>query len=155
MLSKKNITRLLDQSRRRAVISGVPAEKRRSLKSAEYARYVVDGQIMHRDPELENDRKSSYGFSPINFLCAVTADGNVKNRMFEFNIVNHFLKLKEGENACEVVEAILLMWKAEDRSISNFDPDVIDRYLLEVEKQYVAENAAENAIEKNAVEENA
>jgi len=136
------------------VISGVSAEKRRILKSAEYARYVVDGQILHRDPELENDRKSSYGFSPINFLCAVTADGNVKSRIFEFNTVNHFLHLKEGENACEVVEAILLMWKAEDRTISNFDPDVIDRYLLTVEKRYAAEKR-KNAAEENPAEKNA
>ena len=108
--------------------------------SAEYARYVVDEQILHRDTTLENDKDSSYGFSPINFLCAVTADGTVKSRMFEFNIVNHFLHLKEGENACEVVEAILLMWKAEDKTISNFNPDIIDRYLSEVEKSYVKEN---------------
>ena len=64
----------------------------------------------------------------------------MKTRIFEFNIVNHFLHLKEGENACEVVEAILLMWKAEDKTISNFDPDVIDRYLSEVEKSYAKEN---------------
>ena len=137
MLNRKNITRLLDRKNRQAVISKVSPEKRRRLKSAEYARYVVDGQILHRDETLENDRKSSYGFSPINFLCAVADDGTIKNRLFEFNTVNHFLHLKEGENACEVVEAILLMWKAEDRTISNFDPDVIDLYLVDVEKSCV------------------
>jgi hypothetical protein len=137
MLNRKNITRLLDRKNRQAVISKVSPEKRRRLKSAEYARYVVDGQILHRDETLENDRKSSYGFSPINFLCAVAGDGTIKNRLFEFNTVNHFLHLKEGENACEVVEAILLMWKDEDRSISNFDPDVIDLYLVDVEKSCV------------------
>ena len=115
MLSKKNITRLLYPAKRRAEIEKCHPAKRRALMSAEYARYVVDGQILHRDASLENDKNSSYGFSPINFLCAVTKDGTVKSRIFEFNIVNHFLHLKEGENACEVVEAILLMWKAEDR----------------------------------------
>ena len=140
MLSKKNITRLLNPSRRRAEILKYSPERRKALKSAEYARYVVDGQILHRDISLENNKNSSYGFSPINFLCAVTADGTVKSRMFEFNIINHFLHLKEGENACEVVEAILLMWKAEDKTISSFNLDVIDRYLSEVEKTYAKEN---------------
>lgn len=146
MLSKKNITRLLNPARRRAEIAKCPPARRKALMSAEYARYVVDGQILHRDASLEDDRKSSYGFSPINFLCAVTKDGTVKSRMFEFNVVNHFLHLKEGENACEVVEAILLMWKAEDRSISNFSPDAIDGYLAEVEKSFA---------EKSEPEENA
>ena len=140
MLSKKNITRLLNPAKRRAEILRYSPSKRKTLMSAEYARYVVDGQILHRDTTLENDKDSSYGFSPINFLCAVTADGTVKSRMFEFNIVNHFLHLKEGENACEVVEAILLMWKAEDKTISSFNPDVIDMYLSEVEKSYDKEN---------------
>lgn len=146
MLSKKNITRLLNPARRRAEIAKYSSAKRKALMSAEYARYVVDSQILHRDASLENDKKSSYGFSPINFLCAVAKDGTVKNRMFEFNIVNHFLHLKEGENACEVVEAILLMWKTEDKTISNFSPDVIDRYLAEVEKSFA---------EKSEPEENA
>ena len=151
MLSKKNITKLLNPDKRHAVISRVSSEKRRMLRSAEYARYVVDGQILHRDASLENDRKSSYGFSPINFLCAVMADGTVKSHMFEFNTINHFLHLKEGENACEVIEAILLMWKAEDKAISNFDPDIIDQYLLAVEKSYAAENQEiEQASEENA-----
>ena len=140
MLSKKNITRLLNSGRRRAVISSHSAAKRKALKSAEYARYVVDGQILHRDASLEDDKGSSYGFSPINFLCAVFPDGTVQSRMFEFNVVNHFLRLREGENACEVVEAILLMWKDEDKSISSFDPDVIDKYLSEVEKSYAKES---------------
>ena len=146
MLSKKNITRLLYPAKRLAEIEKCHPAKRRALMSAEYARYVVDGQILHRDVSLENDKNSSYGFSPINFLCAVTKDGTVKTRIFEFNIVNHFLHLKEGENACEVVEAILLMWKAEDKTISSFDPDVIDRYLSEVEKSY----AKENRLDENA-----
>jgi hypothetical protein len=136
MLNKKNITKLLNADKRHAIISSVSLHKRNMLKSAEYARYVVDSQILHRNPELENDKNSSYGFSPINFLCAVTGDNIIKNRIFEFNIVNHFLHLKEGENACEVVEAILLMWKAEDKSIINFDPDIIDQYLADIEKSY-------------------
>lgn len=148
MLNKKNITRLLDERRRRAVILSVSEQKRRQLKSAEYAKYVVDGQILHRDASLEKDKESSYGFSPINFLCAVLKDGTVKSRLFEFNIVNHFLHLMEGENACEVVESILLMWRNEDKSIASFNPVVIDAYLNEVEKAYTAENAEEPGAEK-------
>ena len=136
MLNKKNITRLLDSNRRRIIIASVSPHKRQLMKTSEYARYVVDGQILHRDVSLENDKDSSYGFSPINFLCAVTEGNIVKNRIFEFNIINHFLHLKEGENACEVVEAILLMWAKDDKTIVNFDPDIIDNYLVAVEKAY-------------------
>ena len=32
------------------------------------------------------------------------------------------------------------MWKAEDKTISSFNPDVIDMYLSEVEKSYAKEN---------------
>ena len=28
------------------------------------------------------------------------------------------------------------MWKAEDKSIINFDPDIIDQYLADIEKSY-------------------
>jgi len=146
MLNRKNITRLLNTAKRRLALDLFTADKRREMKSAEYARYVVDGQILHRDASLACDKKSFYGFQPINFLCAVAKDGTVKSKLFEFNIVNHFLHMEEGENACEVVEAILLMWKKEDKTISNFDPDVIDRYLSEVEKSYAKENQSdENA----------
>ena len=68
MLSKKNITRLLYPAKRQAEIAKCHPTTRRALMSAEYARYVVDGQILHRDVSLENDKNSSYGFSPINFL---------------------------------------------------------------------------------------
>ena len=136
MLNKKNITKLLNSDKRRNIIASVSPYKRQMLKTAEYARYVVDSQILHRNVSLENDKDSSYGFSPINFLCAVTDSNIVKNRLFEFNIINHFLHLKEGENACDVVEAILLMWAKDDKTIINFDPDIIDNYLAAIEKAY-------------------
>ena len=148
MLSKKNITRLLNPGRRRAVLAAASSEKRRALKTAEYARYVVDEQLKNRDYALAGDKSSSWGFPPIGFLCSVKADGSVQNRLFEMNIVNHFLKDEDGDAACEVVEAVLLMWKAEDRSIRDFDPDAIDGYLAEAERKY-AEKQAEK--EQDAV----
>jgi hypothetical protein len=42
MLNKKNITKLLNNEKRYNIISSVSLQKRNSLKSAEYARYVVD-----------------------------------------------------------------------------------------------------------------
>ena len=136
MLSKKNITRLLNPDRRRAVLASVSPERKSALKTVEYAEYVVEEQIKNRKWELKDDKSSAWGFPPIGFLCAVRRDGSIKSVMFEMNAVNHFLKEEDASAAREVVEAVLLMWKAEDKDVAGFDPDVIDKYLSEVEKEY-------------------
>lgn len=54
MPSKKNITRLLNPTKRHAEILKYSLSKRKALMSTEYARYVIDGQILHRGASLEN-----------------------------------------------------------------------------------------------------
>ena len=54
MLSKKNITRLLNPTKRRTETLKYSLSKRKALMSAEYAGHVIDGQILHRGASLEN-----------------------------------------------------------------------------------------------------
>lgn len=75
----------------------------------------------------------------MNFICAVMKDGSVDKRFFEFGAVNHFLKEKDGDSACEVVEAILVEWAKGDKNIKDFDMQVIDDELAKIEAEYVEE----------------
>ena len=136
MLSRKNITKLLNPDKRRSVLVRMTPSRKQEMKTAEYAEYVVEEQIKNRKWELKDDKSSAWGFPPIGFLCAVRRDGSVKSVMFEMNVVNHFLKEEDASAAHEVVEAVLLMWKAEDKDVAGFDPAVIDEYLSVVEKAY-------------------
>ena len=121
------------------MIEQLSQAKREAYKIPQYARYVVDSQIVHRDPSKENDKEYGYGFSPVNFICAVMKDGSVDKRFFEFNTVNHFLREKDGDSACEVVEAILVEWAKGDRNVKDFDMQVIDDELAKIEAEYVEE----------------
>lgn len=107
-------------------------------KILQYSRYVVDSQIVHRDKRFENDKSAYYGFNPIYPLCAVLDDGTIDKRFFEFNIVNHFLKDKDGDSAVEVVKCMLVEWCKENKSIKDFDIDKIDTELAKIEKEYLA-----------------
>lgn len=109
----------------------------KKLQIPQYARYVCDSQILHRSKEHENDKNASYGFSPINFLCAIHKDKSMSKTLFEFKIVNHFLKDKEGEKATEVVEAMLIDMVKSDKSIETFDIDIIDAELKKIEDEYL------------------
>ena len=121
------------------MIEQLSQARREAYKIPQYARYVVDSQIVHRDPSKENDKEYGYGFSPVNFICAVMKDGSVDKRFFEFNTVNHFLREKDGDSACEVVEAILVEWAKGDRNVKDFDMQVIDDELAKIEAEYVEE----------------
>lgn len=109
----------------------------KKLQIPQYARYVCDSQILHRSKEHENDKNASYGFSPINFLCAIHKDKSMSKTLFEFKIVNHFLKDREGEKATEVVEAMLIDMVKSDKSIETFDIDIIDAKLKKIEDEYL------------------
>lgn len=111
----------------------------KTLKIPQYARYVCDLQILHRSKEHENDKNAYYGFSPINFLCAVLKDGTVSKTLFEFNIVNHFLKEKDGDRAVEVVEVMLVDLVRSCESIASFDIDTIDAELKKIEDGFLKE----------------
>lgn len=121
----------------------------KELKIPQYARYVCDSQILHRSKEHENDKNSGYGFSPINFLCAIHKDKSMSKTLFEFGIVNHFLKLKEGDKAVEVVEAMLIDLVTNDKTIANFDIDTIDAELKKIEDEYLKAQAKNKQNPKN------
>lgn len=121
----------------------------KKLQIPQYARYVCDSQILHRSKEHENDKNASYGFSPINFLCAIHKDKSMSKTLFEFKIVNHFLKDKEGEKATEVVEAMLIDMVKSDKSIETFDIDIIDAELKKIEDEYLRAQKAKINNEKN------
>lgn len=139
MITRKKLTKLLNGGFRRRTIEQLSRTKRDMYKIPQYARYVVDSQIVHRDPSKENDKEYGYGFSPVNFICAVMKDGSVEKRFFEFNTVNHFLREKDGDSACEVVEAILVEWAKDDKNVKDFDMQVIDDELAKIEAEYVEE----------------
>jgi len=120
----------------------------KNLQIPQYARYVCDSQILHRSKEHENDKNASYGFSPINFLCAIHEDKTMSKTLFEFKIVNHFLKDKEGEKATEVVEAMLVDLVKNDKSIRTFDIDIIDAELKKIEDEYLKTQRTKSSEDK-------
>lgn len=120
----------------------------KKLQIPQYARYICDSQILHRSKEYENDKNASYGFSPINFLCAIHKDKSMSKTLFEFKIVNHFLKDKEGEKATEVVEVMLIDMVKSDKSIETFDIDIIDAELKKIEDEYLRAQKTNIDIEK-------
>jgi hypothetical protein len=139
MTLREKYTKFLNDDFRQSFLnlnSKLLADKK--LQIPQYARYVCDSQILHRSKEYENDKNAGYGFSPINFLCAIHKDKSFSKTLFEFKIVNHFLKNKEGEKAVEVVEAMLLDLVKNDKSIETFDVDLIDAGLKKIEDEYLS-----------------
>lgn len=150
-LSKKNVTKLLNPEFRKHVLSTVPAAWIKKTKADAYAYYVTDSQIVSRDKSLANDKKSCYGFSPLNVLCAVKSDGVVETHLMEFNIVNHFLVKKDGDSAAEVVLCMLVLWLAEDKlkTIRDFDIDTIDKALYKLEQDFLRTESAKTSAIKD------
>lgn len=138
MALRKKYTKFLNDDFRHAFLrSNLKIISNKKLQIPQYARYVCDSQILNRSKDHENDKNAGYGFSPINFLCAIHNDNTMSKMLFEFNIVNHFLKEKEGEKATEVVEAMLIDLIKNDKSIKTFDIDVIDMELKKIEDEYL------------------
>lgn len=153
MLSKKKITKLLNPNFRQQILKPLGKENKINKlivdkKIASYARYVTDSQIVHRAKQFENDKLAYYGFNPIYPLCAVMNNGTIDKRFFEFNIVNHFLKNKDGNTAVEVVTCILIEWCKENKNIKDFDIDIIDAELAKIEKEYLEKQKKETKEEK-------
>ena len=139
MLTQKRITKLINPNFRHRILNSISKQKFNTCKIEAYARYTVDGMILHRDKEHENDKSYGYGFTPINVLCAVMKDGTIDKRFFECNSVNHFLRMKDGDSAVEVVECILVEWLKECKQIQDFDIDKIDAELVKIEAAYIEE----------------
>lgn len=146
-MSKKFLTRLLNKAYRARVISSMRPEKIAAYKIPQYARYTVDKVILSRDKSHEKDKDWQYGFSPLEVLAYVGTDGKLVTKLFEFNTVNHFLKLTDGDSAVEVVTAILVDWAKNDMRIRDFDIDEIDAGLKKIEDDYAEEEKARRADE--------
>ena len=152
--AKKYTKFLNDGYRHRYLLQNRKLIERKDLGIPQYARYVCDSQIFNRSKEYENDKNACYGFSPINFLCAIHENGEISKKLFEFNIVNHFLKEKEGDKAVEVVEAMLVDLVCDFPTIKTFDIDKIDAELKRIESEYLKQQALEKPEEKKETGEN-
>lgn len=150
-MNKKFLTRLLNADFRRRTLFSVNQRKADKMKIPQYAQYVVDDMIVNRSKEHENDKDWHYGFTPINFLCAVKKNG-IDRKIFEFNSVNYFLRQKNGEAAVEVVKCMLMKWVQEDPTIIDFDIDVIDAELRKAQEEYekTVSRESEDTTEENS-----
>lgn len=146
-MKNKKLTKLLNPSVRKSIISSVNPDVIGQMKMRAYARYLADTQIIQRSLEHKNDKDFGYGFSPINFVCAIHSDGTISKSLFEFNIINHFLKLQDGDSAVEVLMCILIDLVKNDKSIASFDPKTIDAELAKIEAEYIAEEKAKEESE--------
>lgn len=145
-LTDKTLTRLLDKNFRARLLSYYKTD---IYKIDNYAKYVVDSQIVQRDLAHKDDKTANYGLQPLTVLCAVLNDGTVKKRLFECKTINHFLVKYDGFSAIEVVKCILLMWLNEEKSIiRDFDYEVIDKALVELDKQYKPQEKQEEKAEQ-------
>lgn len=151
-LSKKNITKLLDSEYRSKILSMISEEQQIKLMIPQYARYVVDSQIISRAEQFKNDKNAYYGFSPISFLCAVMSNGLIDKKLFEFNIVNHFLKDTDGNSAVDVVKCILIMWKKEQKDIVDFNVEKIDAELVRLDEEFAKQKTEDNVKAKETTE---
>lgn len=132
-LNQKTLTKLINERFRKSLHNKLKLSKISGL--VEYAKYVVDSQIMQKIPEYSDDAGSGWGFPQLNVICAVKSDGTVEKKLFEFNSVNHFLKDKDGDSAVEVVECILALWANVDKSIVSYDYEKIDAELMKLDEQ--------------------
>lgn len=132
-LNQKTLTKLINEKFRKSLHAKLKLSKIPGL--IEYAKYVVDSQIMQKIQEYSDNAKSGWGFPQLNVICAVKSDGTVEKKLFEFNSINHFLKDCDGDTAVEVVECILGLWANTDKSIVSFDYQKIDEELVKLEKE--------------------
>lgn len=138
MAFRERYTKFLnDDFRHHFLLENLKYLKNENLQLKQYARYVCDSQILNRSKEHENDKNASYGFSPINFLCAIHQDGTMSKTLFEFKTVNHFLKDQDGDRAVEVVECMLVDLVKNFKTVKTFDIDIIDAELKRIEDEYL------------------
>ena len=136
MFSSKKMTRLLDGRFRKRILSKFSERRAEALMVEKYAEAVVAECAKARDMSYAEDKSAYYGFSPVYFLCAVKKDGTVDKKLFEFKIVNHFIRSGEMREAREAVRCILTEWAAEDKGVLNFDPEKIEAELKKIEAEY-------------------
>lgn len=147
-LSKKNLTRLLNPAFRKKILASY---KKDIFLIDDYAKYVVDSQIIQRMKGLENDAKAGWGFPQLNMLCCVKKDGTIEKKLFEFNSVNHFLKDQDGDTAADVVKCILVLWLQSDKkNIESFDYEKIDAELVRLDKEIAEKKAKDQKIEETS-----
>ena len=136
MFPNKKMTRLLDAKFRRRILFGMSERRAKEMMIGEYAAAVVAECAKSRDMSYSEDKSAYYGFSPVYFLCAVRKDGTVDKKLFEFKVVNHFIRSGEMEEARETVRCMLTAWAAEDKGVLNFDPERIEAEMKRIEAEY-------------------
>ena len=147
-LSKKNLTKLLNPAFRKKILDSY---KKDTFLINDYARYVVDSQIIQRMKGLESDAKAGWGFPQLNMLCCIKKDGTIEKKLFEFNSVNHFLKDEDGDTAVDVVKCILILWlQADKKCIESFDYEKIDAELVRLDKEIAEKKVKDQKIEETS-----
>lgn len=144
LLNKKTLTKLLNADFRKGILDSY---RKDTFLINDYARYVVDSQILQRMKGYENDPKAGWGFPQLNILCCIREDGSIDKKFFEFKTVNHFLKEQDGDSAVEVVKCILILWaRAEKKTLKSFDYEKIDAELVRLDKEIADKQAKEQKI---------
>lgn len=144
ILNKKTFTKLLNASFRQKILDSY---KKDTHGIVDYAKYVVDSQIIQRMQGYENDAKAGWGFPQLNILCCIRKNGTIDKKFFEFNSVNHFLKDKDGDTAVDVVKCILILWLRNEKStIESFDYEKIDAELVRIDKEIADKKAKDEKI---------
>lgn len=140
MLNKKFLTKLLDDNFRKTII----AKNNRlisnpKLQIKQYATYVVDKHTKERNIAFKDDKSMFYGFNPVDIFSYVSIDGSLRQLVFEFNTINHFLVKKDHNSAVEATICILSEIVNENKKdVESFDIDKIDAYMKTIEKQYAS-----------------
>lgn len=141
--SKTAVTKLLDEKQRSKVLDMAKRllgsqEEVEKLKA--YAEYAVKRHNEDSKSSKNNEAASVWdGMLPIDVLCAAHSNKFVDKKLFEFDAVNHFLKVDDMNAAIEVVECMLLLWKNEDNRIASFDLAVIEPDLKAIESKFIAD----------------
>lgn len=110
-LAKKNITKLLDSSYRSKIITSFSAAKLAQLQIESYAKQIVKNQ---------QTTKSMPHLYPFQILTCITSNGKFNSKIFEMNIVNHFINEDDEQAAVEVAECMCILWYNADKSIIKF-----------------------------------
>lgn len=117
----KTLSKLLNDDYRKIILETYSKEiSDEKLKIVPYARSICKAHIESRNKDLADDKASYYGFPPIDFLCADHLDGTKSSKIVEFKTINNLLRVGKVDAAVEIVEIILAMMVADDKTISGF-----------------------------------
>lgn len=138
MLNKKFLTKLLDDEfRNNVLLKNNKIILNPNLKLKQYATYVVDKHMKDRNQLYKTVKSMYYGFTPIDMFAYVSTKNEIKQLVFEFNSINHFLVKNDHKTAVNVAICILSEIVRENKNdVLSFDIDKIDAYVKMIEKTY-------------------